>query len=108
MRWDGRLREPRAGQPGHVAFREGFLEEAISKMNPDRRARSRQGKRGGKGIPGRSTRERGHRGVESGGCRELAVIWEQGLESKLRADLRGPCVSRRELGLCSVAVLPHP
>lgn len=36
LRWDGRLREPRAGQPGHVAFREGFLEEAISKMNPDR------------------------------------------------------------------------
>ena len=36
LRWDGRLREPRAGQPGHVVFREGFLEEVISKMNPDR------------------------------------------------------------------------
>lgn len=36
LRWDRRLREPRAGQPGHVVFREGFLEEALSKMNPDR------------------------------------------------------------------------
>ena len=66
----------------------------------------------------------------SGGCRELVVIWEQGLESKLRAGLRGPCelviiqeqglesklraglrgprVPWRELGLCSVVVLPHP
>ena len=45
-RWGSRLRDPRAGQPGHVTFREGFLEEALSKMNPARWARSGQGKRG--------------------------------------------------------------
>lgn len=52
---DGRLREHRVGQAGHVVFREGFLEEVMSKMDPDRGARVGQGKKGGKDIPGSNT-----------------------------------------------------
>lgn len=53
---DGRLREHRVGQPGPVGFRKGFLEEVMSKMNPDQGARVSQGKEGGKDSLG-STQE---------------------------------------------------
>ena len=71
-----------------MRFREGFLEEAISKMNPDRWARVSQG-RVGRAFQ-TETQERRHRSVC---CRRG---W--------RAS-RGE--GRWELGLCSEKRLPH-
>lgn len=79
-----------------MGFTEGFLEEVMSKVNPDQRARVDQGKKGRKAGPVRSTQERRHRSVGSGGsCKLVAVpgakgVPEQGPGRKQRAGLRGP------------------
>ena len=105
------------GQPGPVGFREGFLEEVMSRMNPDWGARVGQEKKGGKDSPGGSTQEGRHRSVGNGGSCKLAAVpgtkgvLEQGLgESRGQASEAPPSprhASCRGLGLCSVEALSH-
>lgn len=94
------LREHRMGKPGHVAFREGFLEEVMSKMVPDRGTRVGQGKKGGKDLPGSNTQVR-----KCGHCKELRA-GAKGCRSRGWRERRG--IKRGSRGLCSVGGLFTP
>lgn len=47
------------GKPGHVAFREGFLEEVMSKMVPDGEQESAKGRKEGRTFQAATHRSEG-------------------------------------------------